>query len=135
MFKIFPIQEKDEQKRVAELCGSKYREGYFAYVMTDIETGEVMGFSQFEIAGGVGYISDIKERAGLDDFEAMFILGRQTMNFIDICGAHECRLENGGASERLSKAIGFKMTPSGEYFSDMTGMFDGHCSGHTVKLD
>lgn len=135
MFKIIPIQNQAEQKRVAELCGGEYREGYFAYAMLDAATEEVMGFSQFEISGELGYISDIKERLGKDDFEAMFILGRQTMNFIDICGAHKCEISADAAPERLIKAIGFKPLCDGKYFSDMTGMFDGHCSGHAVNLD
>ena len=135
MFKIVPIQSPDEQRKTAELCGAVYREGYFAYVMCDVDTLEVMGFSQFEIRGGVGYISDLRERPGRDDFEAIFILGRQTMNFIDICGAHECEMAEGAAPERLYLAIGFKKNESGTLFCNMTGMFDGHCSGHAVKLD
>ena len=135
MFKIVPIQNPEEQIKIAVLCGGTYRKGFFGYVMLEVETGEVMGFSQFEITGDTGYISDIKERIGNDDFEAMFILARQTMNFIDICGAHKCEIANDAAPERLIKAIGFKKLPDGKYFSDMTGMFDGHCDGHTVKLD
>ncbi len=123
----------DEQKEVASLCGSFAREGFFAYVMRDCDTLEVMGFSQFEI-GTDGYITDIKPRLGTDDFEAMFILGRTTMNFIDMCGAHTCRAEKNAADERLIKAIGFKHREDG-YSVDMTGMFDGsHCSGEAVKL-
>ncbi len=118
---------------VAELCGSKAREGFFAYVMRDCDTGDVMGFSQFEI-GTDGYISDLRPLVGLDDFEAMFILGRTTMNFIDMCGAHKCRAAKDAAEERLIRAIGFKKT-DGEYSCDMTGMFDGsHCSGEAMKL-
>lgn len=135
MFKIIPVQDATEQKRIAELCGGAYREGYFAYVMLDALTEEVMGFSQFEISGELGYISDIKERVGKDDFEAMFILARQTMNFIDICGAHKCEISKDAAPERLIRAAGFKPTDGDKFFSDMTGMFDGHCSGHAVKLD
>ena len=135
MFKIIPIQNPTEQKRIAELCGGEYREGYFAYAMLDAETEEVMGFSQFEISKELGYISDIKERLGQDDFEAMFILARQTMNFIDICGAHKCEAALTAAPERLIRAAGFKLTEDGKYFSDMTGMFDGHCSAHAVNLD
>ena len=135
MFKIVPIQNIDEQKKTAEICAAQYREGYFAYAMLDCDTLNVMGFSQFEIRGEVGYISDLKERPGLDDFEAMFILGRQTMNFIDICGAHKCEIGDGAAPERLMLAIGFKKSEDGRLICDMTGMFDGHCSGHAVKLD
>jgi hypothetical protein len=59
----------------------------------------------------------------------MFILGRATMNFIDICGSHKCRASLSAGDERLLKSIGFKEV-AGEYFSDMTGMFDGNCKGH-----
>ena len=129
MFKISPIEEKALQKEYLELCGGVYREGYFAYAMIDNESGALMGVSQFEIEGEAGYISDIREAPGLSDFEAMFILGRATMNFIDMCGAHMCRASLSASEERLMKSIGFK-EKNGEYFSDMTGMFDGKCKGH-----
>ena len=133
MFKIAPINERDIQKKYAEICGAEFLDGFFAYAMTDNETGELMGFSQFEINSD-GYIVDLCPATGLDDFEAMFILGRSTMNFIDMCGAHFCRAKKDAADEKLLRAIGFK--PDGDELSvDMTGMFDGsHCSGHAVKL-
>ena len=132
MFKITPVQSKDEQIMLCRTCGAEYREGAFAYIMFDIDTGDVMGMSQFEI-GDAGYIYDIKEAPGHDDFEAMFILGRQTMNFIDTCGAHTCYASKEAAAERLLRAIGFKEKEA-KLFCDMTGMFDGHCSGHKVEL-
>lgn len=133
MFKITPIQSKEEQIKLCKLCSADYREGAFAYVMFDIDSGNIMGISQFEISEH-GYIFDLREPEGHDDFEAMFILGRQTMNFIDTCGAHSCYADNTAGNERLLKAIGFKENGD-KLFCDMTGMFDGHCSGHAVKLD
>lgn len=133
MFKISAIQDPSEQKKVAEACCASAKDGFFAYVMRDCETGELMGFSQFEI-GDTGYISDIRAVPDSDDFEAMFILGRTTMNFIDMCGAHICRMASDAADERLIRAIGFKADENG-YTVDMTGMFDGsHCSGHKVEI-
>ena len=128
MFKITPIQEKHRQKEICAFFGVEFRDEAFAYIMFDIETNALMGMSQFEI-GEVGYIYDIKEAAGLDDFEAMFILARQTMNFIDLCGAHTCLASKNAAPERLLLAAGFK-EQNGELFCNMTGMFDGNCGGH-----
>ena len=128
MFKITPIQEKTRQKEICEICGAEFRPDAFAYQMFDIESGEIMGMSQFEI-GACGYIYDIKEAPARDDFEAMFILARQTMNFIDLCGAHSCHATSNAANERLLLAIGFKKTDE-DYFCDMSGMFDGHCGDH-----
>lgn len=133
MFKITPIQEKTRQNEICSICGAEFRPEAFAYQMFDIESGELMGMSQFEI-GESGYIYDIKEVQGRDDFEAMFILARQTMNFIDLCGAHTCMADKNSATERLLIAAGFKII-DGEYFCNMTGMFDGHCDGHKVELN
>lgn len=134
MFKISPIQDKDLQKQYAEDCGAEFCPELFAYSMINQETGELMGMSQFDISGDSGYIKTLKPKLGYSDFEAMFILGRATMNFIDLCGNHTCRAASDAADERLLKAIGFRLTDDGEYFADMTHMFDGHCDGHPVEL-
>lgn len=131
MFKISPIQTFDEQIECLELCGSAAREGFFAYAMRE-EDGRLLGVSQFEISSGEGYISDLRAPNGAHDFEAMFILGRATMNFIDLCGAHKCRAPRNAGDERLLRSIGFK-EDGGELFVDMSGFFDGKCGGHTAE--
>ena len=131
MFKISPIQSIDEQIEVARLCGSEYKPGAFGYAMRDTKTNALMGFSQFEINDNGGVLLDLKEADGLDDYEAMFILGRATMNFIDMCGAHTLSATSSAGDTTLLRAIGLKITDNGDYFCDMTGFFDGsHCSGH-----
>lgn len=134
MFKITPIQDENEKFEVARLCGAESIDGYFAYAMRDAESGMLMGFSQFEI-GGVGFISHLLPAVGYYDVEAMFILGRATMNFIDTCGIHTVKAAPDASDRKLLRAIGFKDTESGEFFCDMSGMFDGHCDGHSVELN
>lgn len=133
MFKITPTQEKTRQKEICELCGAEFRPDALCYEMIDTGDGHLMGMAQFDI-GESGYIYNLKEANGLSDFEAMFILGRQTMNFIDSCGAHTCYAAADAGDEKLIHAIGFRKNENDEYFRDMTGMFDGHCDGHEVKL-
>ena len=135
MFKISPIQDKELQKKLAAECGVEYSEELFAYSMIDEESGALMGYAEFDISKDSGYIKALRPRLGYSDFEAMFILGRATMNFIDLCGNHTCRAALDAGEDRLLRAIGFKLTDSGEYFADMTNMFSGHCDGHAVDLD
>ena len=71
MFKIEAIQSIEQQKAFASACGTVAVEGCFAYAMYDVETKQPMGFSQFDIAEGVGHIIDLKEAKGLSDFEAI----------------------------------------------------------------
>ena len=134
MFKITPIQNKGRQEEICLLFGTEYKPCAFAYILYDHESGDVMGMSQFEILEDGGYIYDLKEAPDSKDNEAMFILGRQTMNFIDLCGAHTCRASATAGDARLLSAIGFSLCGS-EYTCDMTGLFDGHCDGHQKKID
>ena len=126
MFKIQPIQSKEEQDNVARACGSVALDDHFAYAMRDAESDALMGFSQFEIGKNAGHITDIRPYGSDDDFEAMFILGRATMNFIDMCGVHIATASLNAGDETLIKALGF--TLAGEcYTADMHGMFNGEC--------
>ena len=135
MFKITPIQSIDQQIEVAKRCNTEYKDGAFAYAMVDSESGELMGFAQFEITEKGGHLLDLRPIGKDDDYEAMFILGRATMNFIDLCGPHKCRASATAGNERLIKAIGFTLLEDGEYFADMSDMFSGHCDGKTVDLN
>ena len=97
MFKISPIQDKELQKKYADECGAQFCPELFAYSMINQESGELMGMSQFDVSGESGYIKTLKPKIGYSDFEAMFILGRATMNFIDLCGNHTCRAAHDAA--------------------------------------
>lgn len=131
MFKISPIQDSNLQRKYALECGAEYREGAFAYSMNDAETNALMGFSQFEITETGGRLYDLRPVANRDDYEAMFILGRATMNFIDMCGVHTLSASASAADRSLLTAIGLRPVNENEFYCDMTGFFDGsHCSGH-----
>ncbi len=129
MFKISPIQDKNIQKQFAKECLCEYIPEYFAFSMINQDDGSLMGFAQFDILSGCGYLHSLKPRANYSDFEAMFILGRAVMNFIDLCGVHACKASENAADERMLRALGFKDVGDSKFFADMTGMFDGHCKG------
>ena len=130
MFKISPIQDKETQKEYAQACGVNFVENAFAYSMINQDDGSLMGMSQFDIKQSSGYIYNVSAAVGYSDFEAMFILGRATMNFIDLCGSHVCYAASDAGDGRLLRAIGFRLTEKGELFADMTDMFSGKCGEH-----
>ena len=127
MFKISPVQDCNIAKDYLNFAKRAYRPSAFLYAMTDVETGDLMGLAQFEILGSSAMIYDIATIPDRSDFESMFILGRQTMNFIDSCGAHICYAAECSADASYLKSIGFKKSAEG-FVCDMHGMFDGHCS-------
>ena len=110
-------------------CGIEYKESSFAYKAHD--DGKLLGCAQFDILSEYAKIDSMKQILGSDDdFEAMFILGRAVLNFLDLCGVENVIYDSKSEKEtRLAKAIGFK-EDNGILKANLTGMFDAKCEGH-----
>ena len=127
MFKITPVSTDTRRAEVAALCGISLHDGSFLYEMIDVASGDLLGACEFEIEGALGVLLELVDLHPKGDFEAMFILGRATMNFIDLCGAHRCTARGGAAASDLLGALGFREAEDGP-LADLSGMFDGHCA-------
>ena len=130
MLIIKSVEDKKLQEEFCLKCNTKYLADdmcYAAYV-DDVFTG----ICQFTMNDEYGYIHDLRLIPNVEDFEAIFIMGRATMNFIDLRGVHTVRCPKNAGSERVLKAIGFqKEISKTEWEADMQGMFDGsHCASH-----
>lgn len=130
MLKVLPIQSKLAQEDICLRCGVKYDPDLLAYSATVDD--ELAGVCQFKLTDKGGMIYDLAPVNGSFDFEAMFVLGRGTLNFIDLCGVHYAVYRgeiNDEQNEHLIKAVGFKSTGSGSYEIDLDGFFTTeHCS-------
>ena len=133
MLKVFPIQDKQQQAELCERCGITYNADLLAYEAT-VED-EFVGVCQFILKPEGGILYDL---APLDrehpDKEALFVMGRAALNFIDLCGVHQAYFDGDVAlvGEPLLRAIGFKPNESGRLFMDLTGFFTTpckHCAG------
>ncbi len=126
MLEIKPIQNKEEQEAACLRCGLPYLADSMAYAAK--ENDNLIGVAQFTIEGDAGYIQNIGLIEGLDDFEALFLMGRAILNFIDLCDIHQSYCADDAAESRILTAIGFHRNESGRLFADMTHMFGG-CDG------
>ena len=128
MLKILPIQDKESQKALSTACDIPYIETDMAYA---IQVDEIdIGIIPFYIRSGEGFIRTVKLKPGVSDFEAQFIGGRGCMNFIDLCGAHDCYLLDPGDesdNHRLAIALGFKPNDEGKWYMDLRGFFEDPC--------
>lgn len=122
MLEIKPMQEKSSQEHLCSLCGIEYKEKYFAYEAK--VDGNYVGICQFIIKGSSGYLSELAPVKGTGDGEALFILGRAVLNFIDLTGAHEAYFE--GDDTPLVRAVGF--TPrDGRLYMNLSAFFANPC--------
>ena len=138
MLEVLPIQTKLEQEAICARCGVEYKADTMAY--HSLVDGNLTAVCQFSMDGEGGHIHDlamVKDVAfsDRDRIESLFVMGRATLNFIDLCGVHvayfeDARFENDG----MVKSIGFTRTPEGRWFVDLTDFFVEPCQhGHGLK--
>ena len=129
MLEIKPVQEKKEQERIALLCGMEYLPDdlmYAAYV-----DGALVGASQFGYTARRAWIHHIAPAPQTEDWDALFIMGRQTVNFIDLSGTHEAWMTPQGEAQcALARRIGFREQEDGTWYMNLAGFFDHPCQ-HT----
>ena len=128
MLKVLPIQTKDHQKECAEKCAVPYVADALAYEAT--VDGELVGICQFRVTADGGLIYDLASVPGVDDFESMFIMGRGTLNFIDLCGVHSAKFVGEVKDATLLRAVGFKENENGIFEINLEGFFEDHCHNH-----
>lgn len=128
MLKVLPIQSKEAQKEICESCGVEFKPDLLAYSATVNDI--LMGVSQFKLTDKGGIIYDLAPARDTFDFEALFVLGRGTLNFIDLCGVHNALFIGAipdAQTERLIKAVGFKKDDDGSFAVNLEGFFTDHC--------
>ncbi len=128
MLKCLPIQSKEEQALVCRACNVEYNPDLLAYSAT--VDGELRGVCQFKLTDKGGLVYDLAPATNTFDFEALFVLGRGTLNFIDLCGVHFASFVGNipdEQTERLVKAVGFKKNEDGTLTVDLNGFFTDHC--------
>ena len=124
MLKVLPIQSKLQQEEICLHCSVTYNPDLLAYAVYDDAT--LLGVCQFKLTAEGGMIYDLAPAEGTNSFEALFIMGRGTLNFIDLCGVHKAFYRGAVTNERLLLAIGFQKNENGEYAVNLEGFFTAH---------
>ncbi len=132
MLEVLPIQTKIEQEAACARCAVEFDTDCMAYHAT-VE-GELTGICQFfmdEEGGHIRTLAVIKDEAlsDRDRAESLFVLGRATLNFIDLCGVHFALFEDEAFTEEgMIKSIGFSKDEKGRWVMDLTGFFTEPCT-------
>lgn len=131
MLEVLPIQTKTEQSTICKYCGVPYDQDLMAYKA--ISDGVIVGVCQFTMNELGGHIKNLATIQGNDitpqaRAEALFVMGRATLNFIDLCGVHIAYFEDADFSEdAMISAIGFKKNEQGVWQMDLTDFFKHPC--------
>ncbi len=140
MLKVLPIQSKAQQEEICKKCNVRYNPDLLAYAAT-VED-ELVGVCQFKLTDKGGILYDLakvcdhpephdRKARQASDFEAMFVMGRGTLNFIDLCGVHYATYAGDSYDDALLKAIGFTQNEDGIWEINLEGFFTDHCHNHS----
>ena len=113
MLEVLPIQDKNEQEAIANLCGVPFRTELLAYKA--LVDGELRGICQFKMNAEGGSIIDFANVPEKYEFEPMFVMGRAALNFIDLCGVHRAYVD-AKIDNQLGKIYQIFPKNFGEYF-------------------
>ena len=138
MLEVLPIQTKLEQEAICARCGVEFKVDCMAYhALVD---GNLTAVCQFTMDEDGGHIHDLAmvrdvEFTDRDRIESLFVMGRATLNFIDLCGVHKAYFEDEQfEGEGMIKSIGFTRLGDGRWFVDLTDCFVEPCQhGHGLK--
>ena len=125
MIKVLPIQSKLKQEEICAKCAVKYDADLLAYAA--YVDDRLAGVCQFKLTEKGGVIKDIAPTTDLLDKEALFVMGRGALNFIDLCGVHKATYVGDVFDEQLLRKIGFSKTEDSEFEIDLEGFFTDHC--------
>ena len=131
MLKVFPIQQKEEQETLCRRCGIPFETELLAYQATVDDV--FMGVCQFKLSpdGGIIYHLAPSQDRPIDN-EALFVMGRAALNFIDLCGIHEAYYDGDEniPGAQLLHAVGFRKNDQGRLYMDLTDFFSAPCQHH-----
>ena len=126
MIKVLPIQSKLTQEEICVKCGVRYDADLLAYAVYNEEV--LSGVCQFKLTEKGGVIYDLAPTTDHLDKEALFVVARGALNFIDLCGVHYAVYQGNTDDEALLKRIGFTKNDDGVFDIDLEGFFtSGHC--------
>ena len=125
MLKVLPIQSKLTQQQICMKCGVSYNADLLAYAV--YVDDQLAGVCQFKVTDKGGIIYDLAPSDDYYNRDALFVMGRGALNFIDLCGVHFALYKGNTDDEALILQIGFKKNAKGDFEIKLEGFFTDHC--------
>ena len=134
MLVIRRIYDKSLQEKLCLESGSRYNERAFAYFAAngsfdgnDIVIDSYIGVLQFTIDMGGGYIETLSTVKGVSDDEALIIMTRAAMEYMDSIDLPYVYIDEDAADPFLIDRMGFKRDMHGEYSIDLGRFYQSPC--------
>ncbi len=127
MIAVLPIENKEEQARLAASCHITFLPNSLAYAAYTEDV--LLGICQFGRDGTGGHIFSLAALPENGEPDTLFLLGRAALNFLDLCGSATADYVGDDAEEKdgLLRRIGFTPDDARHYRMTLTGFFTTPC--------
>ncbi len=130
MFVVKPVQDKALQESLAQLTGCEYHPYSLAFMAADLLDDNVtvdkyIGLCQFVIQGDSEILSFSCMEDRYDD-EAVIVMLRAVMSFLEKCGVKNCWFLKESVDDRLAKKSGFELKED-RYIIDLEKFYASKC--------
>ena len=129
MLRARAIRDVEEQKNCCNVCGITHNPNMLYFAIFENET-DCLGTLEFKFTKEGARITDVKPKIDTYDDEAMFILGKATLNFIDLVGPKY--VEYTAEDIKLSNLLEF-YPKNGVLQVNLEGYFTEPCKRHKDK--
>ena len=126
MLRARALRDIEEQKSCCSVCGMVHNPDMLYFAIFENETA-CLGTLEFRFTKEGAVFTDVKPKVGTYDDEAMFILGKATLNFIDLVGPKY--VEYAAGDEKLCRLLEF-YPKNGVMQVNLNGYFDEPCKRH-----
>ena len=127
MLEIRPVYTSYEREEYTKMFGIEPQDGFD--VIAAINGGKFVGSAYVSFENETGYIHHISLIDGYDDFVDRFLLGKATLNFLDLKGVKNVIFK--AEDKKLAKDLGFIENEKSDTVLNLKGYFTGeaHCTG------
>ncbi len=129
MLRARPIRDITEQKSCCAACGMVHNADLLYFAIFEDET-DCLGTCAFKFSQTCAEMIEIKPKCETYDDEAMFILGKATLNFIDLVGFKSVIYK--ADDEKLRDLLEF-YPKEGVWQVNLEGYFTEPCKRHEEK--
>ena len=132
MFKVQPVREPGLQAQIASLLGGKYIENTFAFFAGEMEDDfttvkQLIAQCQFSLTPEKAIIRSLEIAEGSEDDEAVTVLVRAVMSWLDKADVPFIEFDDGAASEEKIRSFSFRRNENGRYSVDLRKFYRSPC--------
>ena len=132
MFEVQPIRSQELQAAVAEKLGGKYLDGTFAFYAAELEDDFTnvkypIALLQFTFTSEKAVIKSLDIREGSEKDEAVTVLVRAVMSWVNRAEVPYIEFDDGAADEDYIRSVSFRRNENGRWSVDLEKFYRSPC--------